>query len=135
MCNKPRGKKERLSKVSLFCSSVTIKQEGEKKNPETVVGTTSLAPVCSSSAGCLRTFGVAGAGSRGRRRGRGRGRHRGTEAVGGDPQRGHVFLRLEQDDVNLGSKEAAEHHRAAQTDGDAHGGGLHLERDDDNRGA
>lgn len=66
------------------------------------------------------TFGVAGAG------GRGRGRHRGAEAVGGDPQRGHVLLGLEQDDVDLGGEEAAEHHRAAQTDGDAHGGGLDL---------
>lgn len=68
------------------------------------------------------TFGVAGAGSRGR----GRGRHRGAEAVGGDPERRHVLLGLEQDDVNLGGEEAAEHHRAAQAHRDAHGGGLHL---------
>lgn len=32
--------------------------------------------------------------------------------------------------MDLGGKEAAEHHRAAQTDGDAHGSGLHLYRDE-----
>lgn len=31
--------------------------------------------------------------------------------------------------MNLGGEEAAEHHRTAQTDGDAHGGGLHLEEE------
>ena len=66
------------------------------------------------------TFRVAGAGSGGR------GRHRGTEAVGCDSEWGHIFLGLEQNDVNLGGEEAAEYHRTAQTDGDTHGGGLHL---------
>lgn len=66
------------------------------------------------------TFRVAGAGSRGRSG------HRGAEAAGGDSKRGHVFLGLKQDDVNLWSKEAAKHHRATQRDGNAHGGGLHL---------
>lgn len=68
------------------------------------------------------TFRVAGTGSRGRSR------HCGAEAAGGDSKRGHVFLGLKQDDVNLWSKEAAEHHRATQGDGNTHGGGLHLSR-------
>lgn len=67
-----------------------------------------------------RTFRVAGAGSGGR------GGHCGAEAVGCDSECGHIFLRLKQDDVNLGGEEAAEDHRPTQTDGDAHGGGLHL---------
>lgn len=50
------------------------------------------------------TFRVAGAGSGGRSR------HCGAEAAGRDPERGHVFLGLKQDDVNLWSEEAAEHH-------------------------
>lgn len=66
------------------------------------------------------TFRVAGAGSGGRSG------HRGAEAAGRDSKRGHIFLGLKQDDVNLWSKEAAEHHRAAQGDGNTHGGGLHL---------
>lgn len=64
------------------------------------------------------TFRVAGAGSGGRSG------HCGAEAVGRDSR--HVFLGLKQDDVNFGGEEAAENHRTAQTDGDAHGGGLHL---------
>lgn len=52
----------------------------------------------------------------------------GTEASGGDSQCGHVFLRLEQDDVDFWSEEASEHHRAAQADGDAHGGRLNLQK-------
>lgn len=66
------------------------------------------------------TFWVAGAGSGGRSG------HRGAEAAGRDSKRGHVFLGLKQDDVNLWSEEAAKHHRAAQRDGNAHGSGLHL---------
>lgn len=66
------------------------------------------------------TFRIAGARSGGRRR------HSGTEAVGCDSQWGHVFLGLKQDDMNFGGEEAAENHRTTQTDGDAHGGGLHL---------
>lgn len=52
----------------------------------------------------VATFRVAGAGSRGRSR------HCGTETVGCDSKRGHIFLGLEQDDVDLGGKEAAENH-------------------------
>ena len=70
--------------------------------------------------GLVATFGVAGAG------GRGSGGHCGAEAVGRGSECGHVFLRLEQDDVDLGGEEAAEDHGATQADGDAHGGGLHL---------
>ena len=78
-------------------------------------------------------FGVAGAGRRrARRRARRRG-HRGPEAVGRAPERGDVLLRLEQDDVDFGCEETAQDHRAAQTDGDAHGGGLHLEGHGDRR--
>lgn len=66
------------------------------------------------------TFRVAGAG------GRGRSRDCGTEAVGRDSKWGNVFLWLKQDDVNLGSKEAAKHHRPAQADRNTHGGGLDL---------
>lgn len=40
---------------------------------------------------------------------------------------GHVLLRLEEDDVELGREEAAEDHGAAEAHRDAHGGGLHLE--------
>ena len=74
------------------------------------------------------TFGVAGArgGGGGGGGGRGGGRHGGAEAVGGDSERGDVLLGLEEDDVDLGGEEAAQHHRAAQADRDAHGGGLHL---------
>lgn len=52
-----------------------------------------------------------------------------AEAGGGHPEGADILLRLEQDDVNLGSEEAAQHHRPAQTDGDAHGGGLHLKEE------
>lgn len=54
-----------------------------------------------------------------------------TEASGGHPEGADILLRLEQDDVNLGSEEAAQHHRPTQTDRDAHGGGLHLEEEPD----
>ena len=50
-----------------------------------------------------------------------------AEAGGGHSERCDVLLRLEQDDVDLGSKEAAQHDGATQTDGDAHGGGLDLQ--------
>lgn len=50
-----------------------------------------------------------------------------TEAGGGDSEGADVLLGLEQDDVDLRSEQAAQHHRAAQADGDAHGGGLNLE--------
>lgn len=52
-----------------------------------------------------------------------------TEASGGHPEGADILLRLEQDDVNLGSEEAAQHHRPTQTDRDAHGGGLHLKQE------
>lgn len=48
------------------------------------------------------------------------------ESVVFGPQSGHILLRLEKDDVDFGGKEAAKDHWAAQTDRDAHGGGLHL---------
>ena len=38
----------------------------------------------------------------------------------------NVLLWLEEDDVDLGGKEASQHHRTAQTHRDAHGGSLHL---------
>lgn len=49
-----------------------------------------------------------------------------AEAAGGCSVANHVLLGLEEDDVQLGSEEAAEHHRAAEADRHAHGGGLHL---------
>lgn len=52
-----------------------------------------------------------------------------AEAGGGHSQSADILLWLEQDDVDLGSKEAAQHHRPTQTDRDAHGGGLHLEEE------
>lgn len=116
MCKKPAKRKYFLEFPSLTAPL-------QIKTKLLSVAKVFLTPVRSSSSD-PRTFGVAGAGSRGR--GRRRGRHGGAEAVGGDPERRHVLLRLEQDDVDLGSEEAAEHHRAAQTHRDAHGGGLHL---------
>lgn len=50
-----------------------------------------------------------------------------AEAGGGHPEGADILLRLEQDDVDLRSKEAAQHHRPTEADRDAHGGGLHLE--------
>lgn len=55
------------------------------------------------------TFRIAGAGSRGSSR------HCGTEAIGCDSECSHIFLGLEQDDVNLRGEEAAENHRTTQT--------------------
>lgn len=52
-----------------------------------------------------------------------------AEAGGGHSQCADILLWLEQNDVDLGSEEAAQHHRPTQTDGDAHGGGLHLEEE------
>lgn len=49
-----------------------------------------------------------------------------AKAAGGCAVADHVLLRLEEDDVQLGCEETAEHHRAAEADGHAHGGGLHL---------
>lgn len=58
----------------------------------------------------------AGAGARGH-----------TEASGGHPETGgDIFLWLEQDDMDLRSKKATQHHRATQTHRDAHCGGLNL---------
>lgn len=51
-------------------------------------------------------------------------------ARGGHSESADILLRLEQNDVDLGSEEAAQHHRPTQTDRDAHGGGLHLEEPD-----
>lgn len=50
-----------------------------------------------------------------------------TEPVEMESVSDHVLLGLEEDDVHLGCEEAAQHHEAAQTHGDAHSGGLHLE--------
>lgn len=60
-----------------------------------------------------------------------------TEAVEVEPVAGHVLLRLEHDDVDLGGEHAAQHHEAAEADGDAHGGGLNLHRNQliDRKGA
>lgn len=49
-----------------------------------------------------------------------------SKAAGRCPVAHHVLLWLEKDDVQLGCKEAAEHHRAAEADRHAHGGGLYL---------
>jgi len=49
-----------------------------------------------------------------------------ADAGGGHSESADILLRLEQDDVDLGSEEAAQHHRPTQTDRDAHGGCLHL---------
>lgn len=49
-----------------------------------------------------------------------------AKAAGGCPVAHHILLWLEKDDVQLGCKEAAEHHRATEADRYAHGGRLHL---------
>lgn len=49
-----------------------------------------------------------------------------AEAAGGRAVADHVLLRLEEDDVQLGREQTAEHHGAAEADRHAHGGGLHL---------
>lgn len=49
-----------------------------------------------------------------------------TESVEVESVRDHILLGLEEDDVHLGREQAAQHNEAAQTHGDAHGGGLHL---------
>lgn len=54
-----------------------------------------------------------------------------AEAVKIKPMVGHVFLGLEHDDVDLGSKHAAQDHEAAQADWDTHGGGLNLQSTED----
>lgn len=68
----------------------------------------------------MSTFREAGAGSGGRSG------YGGAEAARCDSEWGHVFLGLEQDDVDFGGEQAAENHRTTQTDRDAHGGGLNL---------
>lgn len=52
-----------------------------------------------------------------------------AEAGGGHSESADILLRLEQDDVDFGSEEAAQHHRPTQTDRNAHGGCLHLEEE------
>ena len=54
------------------------------------------------------------------------GRAADAEAVEVEPMAGHVLLGLEHDDVDLRGKHAAQNHKAAQTDRDAHGCGLDL---------
>ena len=39
-----------------------------------------------------------------------------TEAIEVEPVAGHIFLRLEHDDVDLGSEHATQDHKAAQAD-------------------
>lgn len=51
-----------------------------------------------------------------------------TEAIEVKPVAGHILLRLEHDDMDLGSKHTAQDHKATQADWDAHGGGLNLQR-------
>lgn len=50
-----------------------------------------------------------------------------AEPCGAHAVAGHILLRLEEDDVELGREEAAEDHGAAEAHRDAHGCGLHLE--------
>lgn len=49
-----------------------------------------------------------------------------AESVEVESVRDHILLGLEEDDVHLGREQTAQHNEAAQTHGDAHGGGLHL---------
>lgn len=49
-----------------------------------------------------------------------------AEAGCGHSESADILLRLEEDDMDLWSEETAQYHRPAQTDRDAHGGGLHL---------
>lgn len=46
---------------------------------------------------------------------------------------GHVLLRLEHDDVDLGGEHAAQDHEAAKADRDTHGRGLDLRSTEDGR--
>lgn len=50
-----------------------------------------------------------------------------AKAGGGHSEVADILLRLKQDDVDFWSKEAAQHHRPTEADGDAHGGRLHLQ--------
>lgn len=52
-----------------------------------------------------------------------------TEAGGVHPECTDILLWLEQDDVDLRSKEATQYHRPTETDRDAHGSGLYLEEE------
>jgi len=56
-----------------------------------------------------------------------------AEAGGRHPEGADILLWLEQDDVGLRSKKAAQHHRPTETDRDAHGCSLHLEDERDVR--
>lgn len=51
-----------------------------------------------------------------------------TEAIEVKTVAGHILLGLEHDDMDLGSKHAAQDHKAAEADWDTHGGGLNLQR-------
>lgn len=51
-----------------------------------------------------------------------------AEASSSHSEGADILLGLEEDDVDLWSKEAAQHNRPTQTNRNAHGGGLHLER-------
>lgn len=54
-----------------------------------------------------------------------------AEAVEIEPMVGHVLLRLEHDDVDLGSEHTAQDHEAAQADRNTHGSGLNLKSTED----
>lgn len=49
-----------------------------------------------------------------------------AKPAGRCPVAHHILLWLEKDDVQLGCKEAAEHHRATEADRHTHRSGLHL---------
>lgn len=54
-----------------------------------------------------------------------------AEAVEIKPMVRHVLLRLEHDDVDLGSEHTAQDHEAAQADRNTHGSGLNLKSTED----
>lgn len=57
-----------------------------------------------------------------------------TEAIQVEPVAGHILLRLEHDDVDLGCKHAAQDHEATEAHRDAHSRSLNLQRKDAGRG-
>lgn len=51
-----------------------------------------------------------------------------TETISGNTMTGYILLRLEEDDMQLGSEEATKDHCATEANWDAHSGGLNLGR-------
>lgn len=49
-----------------------------------------------------------------------------AKTISGDTMTGYILLRLEEDDMQFGSKEATEDHCATEANWDAHSGGLNL---------